>query len=118
MTISNPAPVISIAQVNPSTLWPPNHKMQDVNVAYKAAGGCGGVVTTRLNVTSNEPANRANWQIVDAHNLRLRAERNGGGTGRIYTISIIATDPATGLSLTKTTRVTVVHDQGKGKGKR
>jgi uncharacterized repeat protein (TIGR01451 family) len=114
-TIINPAPVISNAQVNPSTIWPPNHKMQNVRVAYTVTGGCGGIVSTRLNVTSNEPTNGTNWQILDAHNLRLRSERNGGGSGRIYTISIIATDPATGISTTKTVRVTVVHDQGNGK---
>ena len=113
--IVNPAPVISNARVNPSTMWPPNHKMQDARVDYTVVGGCGGIVTTRLNVASNETTNGTDWEILDEHNLRLRSERNGGGNGRIYTIFIIATDPATGISTTKTVQVTVVHDQGNGK---
>jgi hypothetical protein len=30
--------------------------------------------------------------VVDNHHVRLRAERAGGGNGRIYTITIHATD--------------------------
>jgi uncharacterized repeat protein (TIGR01451 family) len=113
--IVNPAPVISKARVSPSTMWPPNHKMQNVRVDYTVSSGCGGIVTTRLNVASNERTNGADWEILDAHTLRLRSERNGGGNGRVYTIFIIATDPTTGISTTNTVQVTVVHDQGNGK---
>jgi hypothetical protein len=59
--------------------------------------------------------NGTDWQILGAHNLQLRSERNGGGNGRIYTIFIIATDPVTGISTTNTVKVMVVHDQGDGK---
>ena len=79
------------------------------------AGGCGGIATTRLNVASNEPTNGTDWEILDAHNLRLRSERNGSGNGRVYTIVIIATDPTTRLTTTTPVEVTVVHDQGNGK---
>ena len=47
-----PAPNIQNASVNPSSLWPPNHKMRDVLVDYDV--GCG---TCSLSVTSNEPIN-------------------------------------------------------------
>jgi uncharacterized repeat protein (TIGR01451 family) len=114
-TIVNPAPVISNVRVNPSMMWPPNHKMWDARVDYTVAGGCGGAVTTRLDVASNEATNGTDWEILDAHNMRLRSERNGGGSGRVYRISIIATDPITGMSTTSTVEVTVVHDQGNGK---
>jgi hypothetical protein len=96
-------------------MWPPNHKMWDARVDYTVAGGCGGAVTTRLDVASNEATNGTDWEILDAHNMRLRSERNGGGSGRVYRISIIATDPITGMSTTSTVEVTVVHDQGNGK---
>jgi len=32
--------------------------------------------------------------VVDAHTERLRAERAGGGNGRVYTITITARDSA------------------------
>ena len=115
IAILNPAPVIRNARVSPSTMWPPNHKMWNVRVDYTVVGGCGGTATTRLEVASNEPPNGTDWEIVDARNLRLRSERNGGGRGRVYTIFIIATDPTTGMSTTSTVPVTVVHDQGNGK---
>jgi len=34
------------------------------------------------------------WQIVDAHHVRLRAERSIRGDGRVYTIRITAADAA------------------------
>ena len=32
------------------------------------------------------------WEIVDSHHVRLRAERSGRGNGRVYTITITCTD--------------------------
>jgi hypothetical protein len=42
----------------------------------------------------------------------LRAERSGGGSGRIYTVTVEATDEA-GNTTTATTEVTVPHSKGK-----
>ena len=47
----------------------------------------------------------------------LRAERAGGGTGRVYTICVKCED-ASGNIAEATVDVTVPHDQGKGKGKK
>jgi len=33
-------------------------------------------------------------EIVDAHHVRLRAERSGGGNGRVYMITITCVDAA------------------------
>lgn len=74
-------------------------------------------VQTSLSVTSNEPVTSGeagdqapDWVVVDAHTVRLRAERLGGGTGRVYTVTVTAQDAAGGASHTAVT-VTVPHDR-------
>lgn len=103
-TASNPPPMITGASVSPSSLWSPNHKLVNAAVSYKVVDNCGSV-TTQLSVTSNEPINGTgdgdtapDWEIVDNHLVRLRAERAGKGSGRVYTITITATDSAGGSS--------------------
>jgi glycosidase len=93
-------PIITGESANPSTLAPPNHAMRDVTVSYNTADNCGPASCT-LSVTSNEPVNGADdgdtapdWQILNEHHVRLRAERAGGGSGRVYTITITCTDGA------------------------
>ena len=46
------------------------------------------------------------WEIVDAGHVRLRAERSATGDGRVYTITVTATDAA-GNVTTKTVTVSV-----------
>ena len=107
-------PVISGAAASPSTLWPPNHSMVDVTVSYEAADNCA-ILETRLSVSSNEPAVGdaiSDWEIVDAHHVRLRAERSGLWGERIYTITITAKDVQGNLS---SQNVSVSVPQSKGK---
>ena len=97
-------PVISGESASPSTLWPPNHKMRNVTVDYSASDICtaaGAINCTIFSITSNEPVNGTDdgdtapdWEIVNNHLVRLRAERSGIGTGRIYTVTIRCTDAA------------------------
>jgi uncharacterized repeat protein (TIGR01451 family) len=119
---SNPPPVISGAAVDRPVLWPPNHQMVDVTVSYDVTDNCG-ATTTGLTVTSNEPVDgkgdgntSPDWEIVDEHHVRLRAERSGNGNGRIYTIIITATDSAGGSS-NQTVTVIVPHNQSGSMGK-
>lgn len=112
-----PAPVISGASATPDVLWPPNHKLVDVTIDYTVTDPC--PHTCILTVSSNEPINGTgdgntspDWQVIDAHNLLLRAERAGDGNGRIYTINITCTNDTNKESSTKTLMVLVPHDQG------
>ena len=115
-SVSNPAPVITSASTSKTELWPPNHKFVDVAVAYNIEDNCGPVVTT-LSISSNEALEglgdgdtSPDWEVVDDHHVRLRAERAGNGLGRIYVITIVATDSA-GQSSSKTLTVRVPHSQ-------
>jgi uncharacterized repeat protein (TIGR01451 family) len=114
--IDNTPPVISGVSVDKPTLSPPDHKMVFTTVNYRATDNCG-LVTRVLRVTSNEPVNglgdgdtAPDWEVPDANHVRLRAERSGRGTGRIYTVTITATDKA-GNSSSKQVSVRVPHDQ-------
>jgi uncharacterized repeat protein (TIGR03803 family) len=111
--VDTTGPTISDVVVTPNVLWPPNGKMVGVTVNYAAADDCGGV-TNVLVVSSNEAANgpAPDWVIEDEHHVQLRAERSGGGSGRVYRITVISTDNTGNLS-TKSTVVTVPKSQGK-----
>jgi hypothetical protein len=110
------APEISNVSVDPTVLWPVNHKMRNIAVTYSSSDNCPGTVTCTLSVTSNEHMNGAgdgntgdDWEIVNNHAVKLRAERTGGGMGRVYTITIRCTDQA-GNTGVATTTVAVPHD--------
>jgi hypothetical protein len=107
------APLISRASTGISSLWPPNHKLVNVTVTYIAKSNCLGTCT--LGVTSNEPVNGtgsggtgADWVIIDANHVQLRAEREATGTGRVYTITITCTN-STGQSSSTSLSVVVPH---------
>jgi membrane-bound inhibitor of C-type lysozyme len=91
--------------------------MRIVRVNYNVSDNCGSV-TTVLSVTSNEDQlndpeedeTGSDYQVIDNHTVKLRASRSGSGNGRIYTITITATDPSGNVS-TKTLTVLVPHDR-------
>jgi len=121
VTISNPPPIIGNLSVDKPTLWPPNHKMIDVTVGYSVTDNCtsqSDIVST-LTVSSSEPVDGTgdgdtapDWIIVDAHHVRLRAERAGSSQGRVYLIIVKSTDSG-GNTSTETIAVRVPHDASK-----
>jgi hypothetical protein len=100
------------------TLWPPNHKLvqvADVKARDTLAGLAPGSFS--VNAVSNEPSQPGDPDIVVSSDdsggfvIQLRADRLGGGNGRVYTVSATATDNA-GNSATATSTCIVPHDQG------
>jgi hypothetical protein len=113
-------PAVGNPSATPASLWPPNHLMQDVTINYTATDNCPGLNCV-LAVTSNEPLNGTgdgdtspDWEIIDNHHVRLRAERAGTGKGRIYTVTTTCTDAA-GNVTTKSTQVVVPQSMGSSK---
>jgi hypothetical protein len=108
-------PVISGMPGSGCTLWPPNHKL--VTVATVSAGDSGsGLATFTVTGVSNEPEGDPPDIVItgsgNQYTVQLRAERDGSGEGRIYTITATAIDNA-GNDTPATATCTVPHDRGK-----
>jgi hypothetical protein len=80
-------------------LWPPNHRMVDVTIAYTAADNCG-PVSTELTIASSESERadsndrpRPDREVIDAHHVRLEAEHDAH-RDHVYRITVTATDGA------------------------
>lgn len=99
------APIISRAHAFPFIIWPVDGRMKTVTIGYSVHDNC--ETTVSLSVGSNEPQSTGrgdpspDWEIIDDHHVRLRAETAAGSNGgifpllgRIYTIRINARDAA------------------------
>lgn len=119
------APVISNMLISRDTLWPPNHCFKNVGIAYKVSGNCKCDPITRwITVKSNEPETGIDngdkgpdWIIEDANHVKLRAERNPHGNGRIYTVTIHAKNKA-GISSSYDFNVRVPLNMSEGQQKK
>ena len=109
--IENTPPVISRVSASPLILWPPNHGMLTVTVDYDMTDNCG-TPESWLTVSSNQPGSSSDWEVLDAHHVRLRAARSGRGE-RLYTVTINAED---GHGNVSTQNVTLRVPQGMGQG--
>ena len=92
-----------VCSVNDELMWPPNHKFKDVGFQFMAADACDPEPPAiDVAVTSDEHASDARGAggpnhcpdaiVGDDFSVELRAERSGGGDGRIYRITVNATD--------------------------
>jgi uncharacterized repeat protein (TIGR01451 family) len=122
--IDNTAPTITLNGQTPS-MWPPNHKYQTfsvTNFVTSVFDNCGGVTVNSVvidHVTSDETENgngdgNTTNDIIIASNcksVQLRSERDGGGNGRVYTITFRLTDTH-GNVTTADARVVVAHNPG------
>jgi DNA/RNA endonuclease G (NUC1)/predicted extracellular nuclease len=111
---------------NSISLWPPNHNYHTVNVSDLVASASdnfdphvnlNSVVITQ--VTSDEiengngDGNTMNDIVIapDCKSVQLRAERDGDGDGRVYTLTFLVRDTA-GNTTTATAKVTVPKNNG------
>jgi hypothetical protein len=115
------APELTVS-VEPSELWPANHKYVDVEVTLSVSDAVDPNPTVVfISVFSDEPDNGPgdgntinDIVVVDETHFRLRAERAAGGDGRTYTITYLATDASGNTTLASAT-VTVPMSRGKGR---
>jgi uncharacterized repeat protein (TIGR01451 family) len=113
----------------PIELWPPDHKYQPFSIGdlvASATDNCSGDLINSVviaSVSSDEPeeapgggdGNTLNDIVIatDCKSVQLRAERQGGGNGRVYTIVLKVRD-AVGNVSTASRTVTVPANQGGG----
>ncbi len=107
------------AETREPELWPPNHKFKTISAADCAdiTDACeDDVEVTFLTASSDEPVNDmgdGNTEpdiVFGCDGVKLRAERQGGGNGRVYRLAWHASDEA-GNPTTGECVVTVPHDQ-------
>jgi len=125
VTVRDTTPPDLAASASPSLLWPPNHRMVEVEASVAVRDVCDPHPDLVLaSVASSEPDDapgtgdgRTTGDIQGALlgtpdlGLLLRAERDGGGPGRRYTATYVATD-ASGNSRAAQMTVSVPHDRG------
>jgi len=112
------APEIEIS-IGATSIWPPNHKLVKVASVSGVSDAVDPSPSVVITVTHNQATNGSgdgntapDWQVDANGDISVRAERDGSGTDRVYTITITATD-ASGNNSVVTTTVTVPHDQRK-----
>ena len=111
VTTSNPPPMVSDLTLTPSRQQT-DARMIDVTVGYDIVDNCG-PVRVALNVSRSDVAreitdrNPPDWEIVDAHHVRLRAHGPAGADRANYTIEITAIDSADQASAPVSRAVTV-----------
>jgi hypothetical protein len=110
-------PLITDVDAHIAPIWPPNHKMICIKIDYNSSDNCG-IANCELSVSSNEPVNdvhgncvkQPDWVILDNHHVLLKADREGPGNGREYTITITCTDGSYNTSMQQVI-VKIPHDR-------
>ncbi len=122
--VDTTAPAVHLALLA-TELWPPNHRMRCVARGISATDGCDGAPHLTVTVSHDEERSggkgrgwRDRWpdyRVRDngdgTFDVFVRAERDGRGDGRVYTITAVSVD-ASGHETSVVAEVTVPHDRG------
>jgi hypothetical protein len=113
---ANQPPACDLARAAVGLLWPPNHKLVPIGITGVADPEDQGVQVTVTGVTQDEPVNglgdgdTSPDAVLQGGSALVRAERSGGGTGRLYTVAFTAQDPS-GAACAGAVTVCVPHDR-------
>lgn len=90
-----PAPAFSASvSVWPPALWPPDRRFDTVHAQVNSKNAVGRVRIKSVSVTSDERVGRSPDWIVSGRTVKLRAERDDRGNGRVYTLTYTLVDEA------------------------
>jgi hypothetical protein len=104
-------PKISGLTATPDVLWPPNGQTTSVMIGVMVADDSDPAPACQISgVTGNEPLEASDSTLTGPLSLDLRADRDGLGTGRIYSITVTCTNTSQ-LSASADVTVVVPHDQ-------
>lgn len=118
VTVRDTRPPRLVVTLSPSVLWPPNHQPVPIHATVSIVDSCdaspGVVLFTVMNseaagTTDADAVQEADYGTADFDFL-LRAERDGNGPGRVYTVCYQGRDAAGNRVLT-CQDVLVPHDQ-------
>ncbi len=101
ITVEDTTPPLVSCGVARDEIWPPNHQFEDVGLTYEVTDACDLDPEVEVTVTSDEdpftaPGAGGRIHCPDAlvcgDTVQLRAERSALGNGRVYVITVTATD--------------------------
>jgi len=107
----NQPPVTSAATPSIGTLWPPNNKMVDIAIENVSDPDGDELTITIGTITDDEGSDPSDASGTGTATAAVRAQRNGKGDGRIYTIAFTVSDGT--ATVEGSVQVTVPHDQRK-----
>lgn len=112
----NDPPACDLAQANPELIWPPNHKLVEIEITGVTDPNDNQVTITITGVTQDEPVNglgdgdTSPDAVIQGNKVLIRAERSGKGNGRVYQVTFTA-DDGEGGQCSGTVKVCVPHDR-------
>jgi hypothetical protein len=122
VTVEDTTPPLLSVLTAPMLLWPPSHKLHEIDVALVVDDACDPDPVIELtSLVSNEPDNSTgDGNTVDDiqeadlgtddRSFLVRSERKGNGSGRSYTVTYTATDESGNLT-DAVAHVLIPHDQ-------
>lgn len=119
--IENRPPDCQAAAPSVSRLWPPNHRLEPLDIVGVTDPDGDAVTVTIASIRQDEPVNATGDGDTAPDGFGagtgaalLRSERSGGGNGRVYHVAFTAADAAGG-NCTGEVTVCVPHDGKPGR---